>query len=79
MKPGKPLAFAMLQGRPVFALPGNPVAANGLVRAVRAAVASQGDGAGDHWSQVWCSLTGVPWRRSRRLSISTMTEKAMAK
>jgi molybdopterin molybdotransferase len=27
MKPGKPLAFAMLQGTPVFALPGNPVAA----------------------------------------------------
>ncbi len=27
MKPGKPLAFAMLRGKPVFALPGNPVAA----------------------------------------------------
>jgi len=27
MKPGKPLAFAMLDGKPVFALPGNPVAA----------------------------------------------------
>jgi molybdopterin molybdotransferase len=27
MKPGKPLAFAMLHGKPVFALPGNPVAA----------------------------------------------------
>ena len=27
MKPGKPLAFAMVQGKPVFALPGNPVAA----------------------------------------------------
>lgn len=27
MKPGKPLAFAMLNGRPIFALPGNPVAA----------------------------------------------------
>jgi len=27
MKPGKPLAFAMLNGKPVFALPGNPVAA----------------------------------------------------
>jgi molybdopterin molybdotransferase len=27
MKPGKPLAFAMLQEKPVFALPGNPVAA----------------------------------------------------
>ncbi len=27
MKPGKPLAFAMLDGTPVFALPGNPVAA----------------------------------------------------
>jgi len=27
MKPGKPVAFAMLQGKPVFALPGNPVAA----------------------------------------------------
>ena len=27
MKPGKPLAFAQLQGKPVFALPGNPVAA----------------------------------------------------
>lgn len=27
MKPGKPLAFATLQGKPVFALPGNPVAA----------------------------------------------------
>ncbi len=27
MKLGKPLAFAMLQGKPVFALPGNPVAA----------------------------------------------------
>lgn len=27
MKPGKPLAFAMLSGKPVFALPGNPVAA----------------------------------------------------
>ncbi|MBT0664277.1 molybdopterin molybdotransferase MoeA [Geobacter pelophilus] len=27
MKPGKPLAFAMLNGTPVFALPGNPVAA----------------------------------------------------
>jgi molybdopterin molybdotransferase len=27
MKPGKPLAFAMLQGKPVFALPGNPVSA----------------------------------------------------
>ncbi len=26
VKPGRPLAFAMLQGRPVFALPGNPVA-----------------------------------------------------
>lgn len=26
MKPGKPLAFAMLQGKPIFALPGNPVA-----------------------------------------------------
>jgi molybdopterin molybdotransferase len=25
MKPGKPLAFAILQGRPLFALPGNPV------------------------------------------------------
>jgi len=27
MKPGKPLAFGMLQGRPIFALPGNPAAA----------------------------------------------------
>ena len=27
MKPGKPLAFAMLNGKPIFALPGNPVAA----------------------------------------------------
>lgn len=27
MKPGKPLAFAVLRGKPVFALPGNPVAA----------------------------------------------------
>jgi len=27
MKPGKPVAFAMMQGKPVFALPGNPVAA----------------------------------------------------
>ncbi len=27
MKPGKPVAFAILEGRPVFALPGNPVAA----------------------------------------------------
>jgi molybdopterin molybdotransferase len=27
MKPGKPLAFATLQGKPVFSLPGNPVAA----------------------------------------------------
>lgn len=27
MKPGKPLAFASLRGKPVFALPGNPVAA----------------------------------------------------
>jgi len=27
MKPGKPVAFATLQGKPVFALPGNPVAA----------------------------------------------------
>ncbi len=27
MKPGKPLAFAILDGKPVFALPGNPVAA----------------------------------------------------
>ena len=27
MKPGKPVAFAMLDGKPVFALPGNPVAA----------------------------------------------------
>ncbi|MDD2273055.1 MAG: molybdopterin molybdotransferase MoeA [Desulfuromonadaceae bacterium] len=27
MKPGKPVAFAMLAGKPVFALPGNPVAA----------------------------------------------------
>ncbi len=27
MKPGKPVAFAMLKGKPVFALPGNPVAA----------------------------------------------------
>lgn len=27
MKPGKPLAFALLEGTPVFALPGNPVAA----------------------------------------------------
>ena len=27
MKPGKPLAFSMLQGKPVFALPGNPVSA----------------------------------------------------
>ncbi len=27
MKPGKPLAFAMLDSKPVFALPGNPVAA----------------------------------------------------
>lgn len=27
MKPGKPVAFAMIQGKPVFALPGNPVAA----------------------------------------------------
>ena len=27
MKPGKPLAFAMLRGKPIFALPGNPVAA----------------------------------------------------
>ncbi len=27
MKPGKPLAFALLDGTPVFALPGNPVAA----------------------------------------------------
>ncbi len=27
MKPGKPLAFAVLEGKPVFALPGNPVAA----------------------------------------------------
>jgi molybdopterin molybdotransferase len=27
MKPGKPVAFAVLQGKPIFALPGNPVAA----------------------------------------------------
>lgn len=27
MKPGKPLAFALLQGKPIAALPGNPVAA----------------------------------------------------
>jgi molybdopterin molybdotransferase len=27
MKPGKPVAFAILAGKPVFALPGNPVAA----------------------------------------------------
>jgi molybdopterin molybdotransferase len=27
MTPGKPLAFATLQGKPIFALPGNPVAA----------------------------------------------------
>jgi len=27
MKPGKPVAFAVLNGKPVFALPGNPVAA----------------------------------------------------
>ncbi len=27
MKPGKPLAFAIIRGKPVFALPGNPVAA----------------------------------------------------
>jgi molybdopterin molybdotransferase len=27
MKPGKPVAFAVLEGKPVFALPGNPVAA----------------------------------------------------
>lgn len=27
MKPGKPVAFAILEGKPVFALPGNPVAA----------------------------------------------------
>ena len=27
MKPGKPLAFALLDGKPIFALPGNPVAA----------------------------------------------------
>ncbi len=27
MKPGKPVAFAVLRGKPVFALPGNPVAA----------------------------------------------------
>jgi molybdopterin molybdotransferase len=27
LKPGKPLAFAQLEGKPVFALPGNPVAA----------------------------------------------------
>jgi len=27
MKPGKPVAFAILKGKPVFALPGNPVAA----------------------------------------------------
>jgi molybdopterin molybdotransferase len=27
MKPGKPLAFATLEGKPVFALPGNPAAA----------------------------------------------------
>ena len=27
IKPGKPLAFAILDGKPVFALPGNPVAA----------------------------------------------------
>ena len=26
MKPGKPVAFAILEGKPVFALPGNPVA-----------------------------------------------------
>lgn len=27
MKPGKPLAFAVIDGKPLFALPGNPVAA----------------------------------------------------
>lgn len=27
MKPGKPVAFAIVRGKPVFALPGNPVAA----------------------------------------------------
>ncbi|HEX5774280.1 MAG TPA: gephyrin-like molybdotransferase Glp [Geomobilimonas sp.] len=27
MKPGKPVAFALLKGKPVFALPGNPVSA----------------------------------------------------
>lgn len=27
MKPGKPVAFAVMNGKPVFALPGNPVAA----------------------------------------------------
>lgn len=27
MKPGKPFAFAILDGKPIFALPGNPVAA----------------------------------------------------
>jgi molybdopterin molybdotransferase len=27
MKPGKPVVFAIVRGKPVFALPGNPVAA----------------------------------------------------
>ena len=45
VKPGKPLAFAMLQGKPVFALPGNPVAAMVSFELVRAAVNPEGHGA----------------------------------
>ena len=60
MKPGKPVAFAMIQGKPVFALPGNPVAAMVSFRTVRAASHPQGNGTEANFQATSnCTTTGT--------------------
>jgi len=61
LKPGRPLALALWQGKPVFGLPGNPVAA--LTCALIFAVPA-----------LW-SLAGAGWREPMRLSLPAGFEK----
>lgn len=58
MKPGKPFAFGILRGKPVFALPGNPVAAMVVFEMfVRPAILKQTGHKGIHRPEVKAMLT----------------------
>jgi molybdopterin molybdotransferase len=58
MKPGKPFAFGILNGKPIFALPGNPVAAMvSFEMFVRPAILKQQGLRGIHRPQVQAVLT----------------------